>query len=64
MYTGASHRLERLKDRKLRLTCHPKLKEKGIGVWSFKGKEDSSQEDGKSKFGKQTFIMLHRDNGT
>lgn len=26
-----------------------RAKEKGVGVWGFKGKEDNSQKDGKSK---------------
>lgn len=37
-----------LKDRKLRLKCHPEVKTGGQG---FKGKEDNLQKDEKNKFG-------------
>ena len=34
--------------RQMRLICHPKIR-KAIGAWSFKGEEDNSQENEKSR---------------
>lgn len=64
---GAQQRHEKLKDSQaIEVYMLSKTKDTGGGVgrvWGFKGKEENSQEDGKSKY-LVTKAMPYRDNGT
>lgn len=42
---------------------HPELRN-GIGAWGFKGKEDNSQKNRKSKCLVNVFATPYQDNGT
>lgn len=61
---GASHRIEKIQDRQLRLVCHPELRRRGRGLGFQRGGRQFIGRWEEQMLGKQMFVMPRRDNGT